>query len=157
MTGIRRNVVIAGVTALALAACGSSGGSPSGGSPSGEASSIADQSPVYQQDVQTCNEFGAFLMNEINDVPVYDDANGGNGITVLDPEVSPALQALVNEWFNNYEVATGGVPNPGFAGANETTAQANHRVITYTTAIVAWCSAHADVNLTAIPMPSGYP
>jgi hypothetical protein len=129
-------------------------GCSSAGSPSGEPSGIADQSPVYQQDVQTCNAFGEYLLNEVNDVAVYDDANGGNGITVLDPAVSPALQALVNKW--DAEVNDWYDNN----GNNETTGPAvektDHLVTEYGNQIEAWCSAHAGVNLAEI-QPSDYP
>lgn len=146
------------VLMLALAACGSSAGSPAAGSPSGLPSGMADESPVYQQDVQTCNEFGAFLMDETggNAVPVYDDANGGNGVTSIAPAVSPALQTLVNKWWDNYEVAEGIPPGVGFA-TNQSPSKASHLATVYTNAIIVWCGAHAGVNLAAIPMPSGYP
>jgi hypothetical protein len=125
-----------------LAGCGSQAGN----NPQPNYNPISDA--VSQANVATCNAFGSFLINGVSDTEVYDVATGGNGITSFSTPAYPALQALITKWYNNEENFYGN------NAANRTTGPSvekiDHLITVYTNAIVAWCSAHAGINLAGV-------
>ena len=123
------------VLLLPLAGCGSAEGNypqPS-------------SSPV-SANITTCDGYGLFLQNQLNDVQVVDLSQGVEPISAQDDYVaaSPTLQALIAKW---------DVDEQAFEDnnmSNETTGPAvektDRRLAAEGQAIESWCGAHAGVN-----------